>query len=140
MSKGGSATTPEIRILIVDDLAQVREELEEILQLTAGFNVIGAAVDGLKAIQLAEKLSPDIVLMDVEMPGLDGFDTAQQIKSRQLAKLVVMLSIHSRHENWQRVQETGVDAYVEKGEGINTLVTTLRRVWQESSTSSKVDS
>ena len=140
MSTGGSATAPKIRILIVDDLAQVREELEEVLQLTAGFDVIDTAADGLKAIQLAEELNPDIVLMDVEMPGLDGFDTAQKIKSRQLAKVVVMLSIHSRLENRHRVQETDVDAYIEKGEGVDTLIKTLRRVWQESLIASKVDS
>ena len=136
--------TADINILIVDDLATVREELEAILQLTAGFNVLGTAVDGLEAVTLAESLKPDIVLMDIELPGLDGIAAARQIKSRRLAKVVVVLSIHRRSQHLRQAQAAGVDAYVEKGEGVETLVQTLNRVWREQAPSSselfKVDS
>ncbi|MEM7112497.1 MAG: response regulator transcription factor [Chloroflexota bacterium] len=141
MSKSGGSAPPTINILIVDDLAQVREELADVLQLTADFNVIGTAENGRKAIELAAQLSPDIVLMDLEMPGMDGLAAAQQIISRQLARSVIILSIHSRRRNSQRAQEVGIAAYVEKGEGIDTLITTLRQVWRKSSTmKEKVDS
>ena len=119
-----------IKILIVDDLAQVREELGAILQLTSDLEVVGAAADGLEALQLAEKLKPDIVLMDVEMSGLDGFETTQQIKARHLAKGVVMLSIHGHTNIRERAEAVGADAFVEKGEGVEPLMTTIRRVWQ----------
>lgn len=138
MSESNDSTDLGIKILIVDDLANVREELAEVLQLTTDFNVVGTAANNVQAIKKAELLKPDIVILDVELPGLDGFYTAQQLKDRQLARAVIMLSIHSRLQYQQRSEEVGVDAYVEKGEGIDSLTSTIHRIWQKWLNSSSV--
>jgi YesN/AraC family two-component response regulator len=73
----------KIRILIVDDRAQVRQGLRTILQLSEGFEVIGEACNGLEAIRAAELLQPEVVLMDLEMPVLGGLEATRRIKEQQ---------------------------------------------------------
>ena len=68
-----------IRVLIVDDLARVRRGLRTILQLADGLEVVGEAANGREAVQMAEQLNPDVVVMDLEMPELDGFEATRQI-------------------------------------------------------------
>ncbi len=123
----------KIKVLIVDDLERVRQELRTALQLVEGLEVVGEAVNGLEAVRQAENLSPDIVLMDLEMPGLDGFEATRQIKERHLAKGVVVLTIHSHPSARERAARVGVDAFIEKGTPIQTLIEAIRRVWSERS-------
>jgi DNA-binding NarL/FixJ family response regulator len=120
-------TAAKIRILIVDDLARVRQELGTILQLTRGLEVAGEAANGLEAVRRAEELQPDVVLMDLAMPGLDGIEAARQIKARRLARGVVMLTIHAHPAARARATQAGADAFVEKGTDIPTLVEAIRR-------------
>ena len=126
-----ATTSPKAKILIVDDLARVRQNLRTVIQLTEDLEVVGEAVNGLEAVQLAERLSPDIVLMDLEMPGLDGFEATHQIKNRHLAKGVIMLTIHGHDEARGRAARMGVDAFVEKATGVETLLATIRHVWSK---------
>ena len=117
-----------VKILIADDLARVRQDLRTVLQLTEDLEVVGEAANGLEAVQLAEELRPDVVLMDLEMPGLDGFEAARQIKDRHLAQRVVVLTIHGHNEARERAARVGVDAFVEKGAGVETLLATIRQI------------
>jgi DNA-binding NarL/FixJ family response regulator len=116
-----------IRILVVDDLARVREGLRTVLELEEDLEVVGEAADGFEAVQLAERLSPDIVLMDLEMPGLDGFEATWQIKHRDLARGVVVLTIHSDIHSRQRAASMGADVFVEKGTPPEELIEAIRR-------------
>jgi DNA-binding NarL/FixJ family response regulator len=116
------------RVLIADDVARVRQGLKEILGLTEDFEVVGEAVNGLEAVQLAEKLGPDIVLMDLEMPVMDGVEATWQIKNRHLAKGVVVLTIHSHDFVRNQAVEMGADAFVEKGTAVKTLLATIQYV------------
>jgi DNA-binding NarL/FixJ family response regulator len=116
-----------IRILVVDDLARVREGLRTVLELEEDLEVVGEAADGFEAVQLAERLSPDIVLMDLEMPGLDGFEATWQIKHRDLARGVVVLTIHSDIHSRQRAAGMGADVFVEKGTPPEELIEAIRR-------------
>jgi DNA-binding NarL/FixJ family response regulator len=121
--------TAKIRILIVDDKERVRRDLRTALGLMRGLEVIGEAADGLEALRQAEKLSPDVVLMDLKMPRMDGFEAARQIKDRHLARGVVALTIYADNTARERAARVGVDAFVEKGTPIQTLNEIIRQVW-----------
>jgi DNA-binding NarL/FixJ family response regulator len=119
----------KIKVLIVDDLPQVRQGLRTVLQLMEDIEIVGEASNGFEAVQLAEQLAPDIVVMDLEMPQMDGFEASRQIKNRHLAGGVVVLTIHSDRRARERAARVGVDAFVEKGVAIEALVETIREVW-----------
>ncbi len=114
-----------VRMLLVDDSASVRHELAHLLDLSGMVHIIGEAADGLEAVRLAADLSPEVVLMDLEMPGLDGFDTTRQIKAGQPAPRVVILSAHGKPEDQERARAAGADGFVVKGASYQTLLTAI---------------
>jgi DNA-binding NarL/FixJ family response regulator len=120
-----------IRILIADDKERVRQDLKTVLGLVEGLEVIGEAADGLEAVHQAEKLSPDVVLMDLEMPRMDGFEATRQIKDRCLARRVVALTVYGDDSVRSRADRAGADAFVEKGTPIQMLSEIIRQVWSE---------
>ncbi len=125
-----SNATPEteknlIRVLIVDDNPQVRVDLRVLLQLSNEIEVVGEASDGQEAIQQAEQLHPDVVIMDLEMPILDGLQATQQIKGRLLARRIVILSVHSERDDIERAMQAGADAFVQKGSSYITLIESI---------------
>ncbi len=121
----------KIKILIVDDKEHVRRDLKTALGLVEGLEIVGEAADGLEAVHQAEKLNPDVVLMDLEMPRMDGFEAARQIKDRHLARGVVALTIYGDDSARARAAMVGMDAFVEKGTSIQTLSETIRQVWSQ---------
>jgi DNA-binding NarL/FixJ family response regulator len=125
------ANTANIRILIVDDKEQVRRDLTMALELMQGLEVVGEAADGLEALHQAEQLGPDVVLMDLEMPRMDGFEATRQIKDRCLARGVVALTVYSDDSARDRADSAGADAFVEKGTSLQTLNEIIWQVWSE---------
>ena len=121
--------TTKITVLIVDNLPHVRQSLRTLLQLTEDLEIVGEAANGLEAVQLAEQVRPDIVIMDLKMPELDGFEATRQIIDRHLAKGVVALTLYGNQHNRERAARVGVDAFVEKGTAIDTLVEIIREVY-----------
>ncbi len=126
-----SSTTMEnvtkIKLLIVDDQVRVRQDLRTALQLMQGLEVVGEAADGFEAVRQAEKLAPDVVLMDLKMPGMDGFEATRQIKARRLARGVVALTIYGDDATREHAARAGADAFVEKGTPIQALAETIRK-------------
>jgi DNA-binding NarL/FixJ family response regulator len=119
-----------IRILIVDDLPQVRKGLVEVLKLASrnlGLKVvvIGEAQNGREAIELTHRLRPDVVLMDLEMPVLDGFEATRMLKSCRPAPRVIILSIHEGSEEQARARAAGADGFVVKGAGYEGLLNAI---------------
>ncbi len=114
MSNNGCVPLPEpaLRVVVAEDEALIRLDLTEILA-EAGYVVVGQAGDGEEAVRLARELVPDVVLMDVKMPVLDGITAAEQIGSEGLAP-VVMLTAFSQRELVERARDAGVLAYVVK--------------------------
>lgn len=111
-----------IRILIVDDVAQVRQDLRMALELAGGVEVAGEAVNGREAVDLALDLRPDVVLMDLEMPVMNGHEAARQIKTRYPACRVVALTVHSDEIARQKASQAGIDDFIVKGAALETLV------------------
>ena len=116
-----------IRVLIVDDLPQVRQGLAIALKLAGKaykpkIDIIGEAQDGNEAIEQASILHPDVVLMDLEMPVLDGFTATQRIKSTNPSILIVALTIHSDLASRQKAVQNGADAFIEKGAPLEELL------------------
>jgi DNA-binding NarL/FixJ family response regulator len=116
------------RILIVDDAPPVRESLGWLLLDVPGFAVVGSAADGFDAMRQALILAPDLVILDIELPDMDGFDVTRQLKALPRPPLVVLLSIHSDDLSKQRGVQAGCDAFVEKGLGWPGLLAVLQNV------------
>ncbi len=115
------------RILIVDDHAHVREDLCMVLQLAGGIEVVGEAGDGQTAIDQTRALKPDIVLMDLEMPGMNGLDAIREIKSQRLARIIV-LSVHGYPAAQEAARLAGCDAFLVKGIDFSTILRTITQV------------
>jgi CheY-like chemotaxis protein len=113
--------------LIVDDAQSVRESLSWLLLDEMDFNVVGDAASGSDALQQALSLAPDLVILDIELPDIDGYDVTRQLKALPRPPLVVLLSIHSDDLSKQRGVQAGCDAFVEKGLGWPGLLTVLQK-------------
>lgn len=117
-----------IRVLIVDDYPAIRDVLRAAFGLESGFDVVGEAGDGLQAIALVETLRPDLVLMDVKMPQLNGVEATRRIK-RQWPAIKVVLFTHTEPGLAQiEVQRGEADAFLPKGTPIEVLVGRIREL------------
>lgn len=128
-----------VRVLIVDDMPQVRHDLRQLLELTGEMEIVGEATNGQDAIRLSAELSPDVIIMDLEMPGMDGFEAARQIKAQAYKPRIVILSIHAGMEELQRARATGADAFLIKGNSYDVLVNAIlgKNVWKNPSNKGK---
>jgi DNA-binding NarL/FixJ family response regulator len=120
-----------IRVLIVDDQPQVREGLAAVLGLSGGAAhpavlVAGEASNGLEAVQQARLLRPDVVLLDLEMPVMDGCAAARLIKQDAPTTWIVALTIHGAAETRQKAAGAGVDVFLEKGGPLQELLAAIR--------------
>lgn len=100
------------RILIADDESLIRMDLQEMLR-NLGYLVVGQAGDGITALKLARELKPDLVIMDIRMPGMDGIDAAKTLTEEKIAP-VVLLTAYSQKELVDRAREAGVVGYLVK--------------------------
>jgi DNA-binding NarL/FixJ family response regulator len=115
-----------VRILIADDHRLFAEALEAILGGEQGFQVVGRAADGQEAIEQAEALAPDVVLLDISMPVLDGFQAAAAIAKLPHRPAVVMLTGSSATQDVDRARRVGADGYVTKDSIAARLVDAIR--------------
>ena len=113
-----STTSSAHRILVAEDETLIRMDLVEMLQ-EAGYEVVGAASDGSEAVSLAESLKPDLTILDVKMPVLDGISAAEKIIA---ISPVLMLTAFSQKDLVERARDAGAMAYVVKPFTINDLV------------------
>ncbi len=111
-----------MRVLIVDDMTAVRRELSLLLELSGKLQVIGQARDGVEAVRQAELLQPDVILMDLEMPLMDGYAATQQIKSSHPALRIIALSVHDNATARQRAQEAAMDDFIVKGAPLESIM------------------
>jgi len=116
-----------MRVLIVDDFPQVRADLRLLLELVEGIELVGEAGDGCQALAQARAWRPDVVLMDLEMPEMDGFEATRQIVSDHLAGRVILMSIHNGPEIRQQALAYGAADFYRKGEPVEQLIQALLR-------------
>ena len=119
-----------IKVLLVDDQPSVRQGLKMRLALEPDLAVMGEADNGAEALELAQTLSPDVVVMDVEMPEMDGITAAGRLHEVATHDDVVMLSIHGDAATRARARAAGAAAFVEKQGAVETLLDEIRRAVQ----------
>lgn len=107
----------KVRILIADDHDVVRSGLRALLRISPEFSIVGEAVDGEEAVSLSEKTKPDVVIMDVSMPNLDGIAATRLIKERMPEVKVIILTVHEDEEYAYQILRAGASGYVLKNAG-----------------------
>lgn len=112
--------TPPRRVVIAEDEALIRLDLAEMLR-EEGYQVVGEAGDGQEAVDLAESLRPDLVIMDVKMPRRDGIDAAAEIAAKRIAP-VVLLTAFSQRDLVEKARDAGAMAYLVKPFSISDLI------------------
>lgn len=103
-----------IRVLIVDDHALVREGVRHVLTSDSGFDVVGEASTGEDAVRLSAELAPDVVVLDLTMPGMSGLDAAPRIREAAPAARLLVLSIHDHEEYVLQSVRAGAEGYLRK--------------------------
>jgi DNA-binding NarL/FixJ family response regulator len=116
-----------LRVLVADDHALVREGFRALLE-RKGFLVVGEAVNGVDAVRLADELKPDIALLDVTMPLLNGLDAGREIQRARKDTHVVLLTMHAEDHLMAAALRAGIRAYVLKSQASEDLVLAIRSV------------
>src|SRR5512136_3060622 len=115
-----------IRILIADDHLIIRQGLRLILETQKGFELVGEAADGAEAIRLCSELKPDVVLMDLRMPGMDGLTAIERLQVEQPGIAVVILTTFNEDDLMMRGLRAGAKGYLLKDTDRETLFNTIR--------------
>ncbi len=110
------------RVLVADDASGIRELLCLLLAEEAGFDVVASCGDGAEAIRLADEVAPDVVVLDVSMPTVDGIEALPEIRRRLPASTIVMISGRDRPDQETESLARGADVYVEKSLGAAALI------------------
>ncbi len=117
-----------IRLMLVDDHDVVRTGLKSFLQTQSGFEIIAEANSGDMAVQLAQSETPDVIVMDIAMPGMDGLEATRQIKACCPECRVLALTIHADQQYFFEMLAAGADGYVTKQVAAEELVEAIRAV------------
>ena len=115
-----------IRLLLVDDEPSVRSGLRMWFSLQPDIAVVGEAGDGVEALELAHQLRPDVVVMDVSMPELDGLSSTARLRADRPESAVVVLTLHDNGEARARARDAGACAFVGKHEAADALLAAIR--------------
>ncbi|GAB6086942.1 response regulator [Alkaliphilus crotonatoxidans] len=122
-----------IKVLIVDDHSLVRQGLKQILELEKDIKIIGQAGDGEEAITKVQQLKPDVVLLDINMPKLNGIQTLRRLKDIDKTIKVIMLTFHEDQEYLYETINLGANGYVLKDSESESLIQAVRDVYKGSS-------
>lgn len=120
--------TDKIRVLIADDHTIVRSGIRLLLDAETDIVTVGEALDGEHTLRLAEALRPDVILMDIAMPGINGLEATRLIKERFPETQILILSMHRTDEYIFEVIKSGASGYVLKSEDTNQLIEAIRAV------------
>ena len=120
----------KIKLLVVDDHALIRDGLTRILAMHDDLDVVAEAPDGQEAYNMVKSVAPDIVLMDINMPNMNGIDATRRIKSKFPHIGVIALTIHDDEEYIYELVKCGVSAYVLKDIEIDSLVNAIHAVFR----------
>ena len=120
--------TEQIRVVIVDDIAETREHLAKLLSFESDIDVVGAAASGEEAVELTGRLSPDILLMDINMPGMDGIATTERVSATFPATSIIMMSVQGEADYLRRSMLAGAREFLVKPFSSDELTASIRQV------------
>jgi CheY-like chemotaxis protein len=122
-----SDPTSPYRVLIVDDVPAVREALRWALENESDLRVVAEAATGVEALMCVTEFTPDVVILDIRLPTLDGFAVTHTLKASSRPPVVVFLTVHGDPLSRQRARAAGSDGFAEKGAGWPALIAEVRR-------------
>jgi pilus assembly protein CpaE len=126
-----SAMPAKIKILIVDDIPEARENLKKLISFEPDFDVVGAAGSGRDGIEMARELNPEIVLMDINMPDIDGITATSQLRKSNPTIGVIMMSAQDGSEYIRRAMAAGAKDFLPKPLAVDEVYATIRRVYED---------
>lgn len=118
-----------VNILLADDHRMVREGIRYLLENVPEFNVVGEAADGYECISLVNKTKPNIVLLDIDMPDMNGMEALRVIKEQKMICKVIMLTRHNEIDYLMKALEIGCDGYILKESSFETLLKAIFKVY-----------
>src|SRR3954447_13301776 len=119
----------QIRVLIVDDIPETRDHLTKLLGFETDIEVVGAAASGSQAISLAGQLTPDVVLMDINMPGMDGITATERLAAEVPTTAVGMMSVQGEADYLRRSMLAGAREFLVKPFSADELTASIRQVY-----------
>lgn len=118
--------TNQLRIVVADDHELVRRGIRDLLQVQRGWKVVGEAANGCEAVEKVKKLRPDIAILDITMPKMDGLETTRQIRELAVKTRVLILTMHESDQMVRRVLEAGAQGYVLKSDMAMQLIEAVK--------------
>ncbi|NMA34446.1 MAG: response regulator transcription factor [Clostridiaceae bacterium] len=118
-----------IKVLIADDHPLFRQGIKQILELEKDITVVAQASNGSEAVQLARELAPDVILMDINMPGTGGLQAIEEIKGENINSRIIVLTIHEDREYLIKTLQMGAEGYVLKDAEPSVLIDAIRSVY-----------
>jgi pilus assembly protein CpaE len=119
-----------IKVLIVDDIPETRDHLSRLLGLEREIDVVGVAGSGEDAIRISMELRPDVIIMDINMPGMDGIAASEVISQRLPTSPIIMMSVHGEADHMKRAMLAGAREFLIKPFSADELSTSIKRVWE----------
>ena len=124
-------TNKDIKVLLVEDHIMARMGTAIFIQNTEGLELIGQAEDGFQAVQMADKLNPDVILMDIGLPKMDGIEATKKIKEKGITSSVLMLTSRDSEDDIYAALQAGADGYIMKGCNLEALNSAIKSVSQK---------
>src|SRR3954453_16565413 len=127
-NNGAPGSVPKIGVVIVDDIADTRENFSKLLMFERDIEVVATAGSGPEAIEICRKIRPDVVLMDINMPDMDGIKTAEILSSELPAIGIIMMSVQSEQDYLRRAMLAGAREFLVKPFSADELINSIRHV------------